>query len=107
MSLRIEFPALIKEIGAIQPVKKGFQQVNIVHIPESQDEFGYKRYEQFFQVRIYSTAQTDSRFFTNALVNQKRIICAYLNGNRYMQEGKFDYSYFTNLNLIELKEVKV
>jgi hypothetical protein len=105
MSLRIEFPSLIKEIGAIQPVKNGFQQINIVHIPESTDEFGYKRYEQFFQVRVYSTAQTDTRFFKSELVGQKKIVCCYLNGKRYMQQGKFDYTYFLILNFIELKPI--
>ena len=103
MSLRIEFPAIIKEIGAIQPVKNGFQQNNIVHIPESNDEFGHKRYEQFFTVRVYSTNQTDSRFFKSDLVGKKKIICAYLNGRRYMPQGNFDYSYFIQLNFAELK----
>lgn len=103
MSLRIEFPALVKEIGALEPLKTGFQQNNIVHIPESSDEFGYKRHEQFFTVRVYSNNQTDSRFFKSDLIGQKKTICAYLNGRRYMQQGKFDYTYYMQLNFVEFK----
>jgi len=103
MSLRIEFPAIIKEIGALEPVKNGFQQTNVVHIPESNDEFGHKRYEQFFSIRVYSTSQTYTRFFNSDLVGKKKIICAYLNGRRYLPQGSFNYQYFLQLNLAELK----
>lgn len=102
--MKVEFTAIIKEIGAIEGLRNGFRQNNVTHIPELKDEFGaVKRKEQFFIVQVYSTKQTDSRFFTNALVNEKKVITAYLNGERWLPEGKFDHSYVMRLNLIELK----
>ena len=105
--MKIEFTAIISEIGAIEARKKGFSQNNIFQIPELKDEFGdVKRKEQFFVVQIYTNSQTDSRFLNQKHIGLKKIVSAYLNGERYMQQGKFDYTYFTRLNQIELKDVK-
>ncbi len=104
MSLKVEFKAIVKEVGAIEAVKNGFQQLNILHIPETTDDFnGFKRSEQFFQVRVYSNAQTDSRFFKNEMVEKKFIFGCYVNGRRYLPQGKFDYTYYTQLQFSELK----
>jgi hypothetical protein len=104
--MKLEFTAIITQVGEIEPRKSGFTQTNIFWIPELKDDFDgrLKRKEQFFQLQIYSTNHTDSRFLTPGQLNQKKIVSAYLNGERYMQEGKFDYSYFTRLNLIDLKD---
>jgi len=104
--MKLEFTAIITSVGTIDQRKTGYTQTNIFHIPELKDEFDgrMKRKEQFFQLHIYSTNPTDSRFLTQDHLNQKKVVSAYINGERYMQEGKFDYTYFTRLNLIELKE---
>lgn len=106
--MKVEFNAIIMQTGAIEPMKKGFRQNNIFHIPELRDDLEDRvtRTEQFFQVEIYSTSQTDSRFLKPEQTGQKKTVSCYLNGLRWMQQGRFDYTYFTRLNLIELKEVK-
>ncbi len=103
--MKVEFTAILKQIGAIEVMKHGFRQNNIFNIPELKDEFEtVKRKEQFFVVQIYSTKQTDSRFLTSVEVGKRKVVSAYLNGERYMQEGKFDFTYLMRLNLIDLKE---
>ena len=106
--MKVEFTAIVNNIGAIEPLKTGFRQNNVFWIPELKDEFDgrIKRKEQYFVVQIYSTNQTDSRFLTSKNIKEKKIVSAYLNGERFMQEGKFDFTYFTRLNLIEFKPVQ-
>lgn len=86
--MKVEFNAILKQIGATEVTKHGFRQDNIFTIPELKDEFeNVKRKEQFFVVQVYSTKQTDSRFLTSVDVGDK-----------------FDFAYNLQLNLFELKE---
>lgn len=71
----------IHRIDGIQPVKNGFRQQFMIHIPEQVDTMTGRviRREAYYNVEIFSNNQTDSRFL--GAKNLRELVCCsvYLN----------------------------
>jgi len=79
--MKFEIKAFIEKIGGIEPLKRGFRQVNILHQPEVQDDLGRVSFrEQYFPVIIWSEKQTDSRFLSSKDIKSIRTAVVYLKG---------------------------
>jgi hypothetical protein len=100
--MKLEILGLINNIGGIKPTKNGFQQVVVLHIPEVKDELErVSRKEQYYPISIWSKQQTDSRFLSAKDIRSKKKAVVYVNGERWMPDGKSDFYYNIKLNLSE------
>ncbi len=100
--MKIELTAYIHNIGPIKPLTKGFQQQNILWIPESKNEMGdILRKEQFFRIEIWSLNQTDSRFLNSTQIKAKTKAVLYLNGERWINDATKEFNYNNKLKLAE------
>lgn len=100
--MKLELTAYISNIGHIEPLSKGFKQVNILWIPEAKDEMDQViRKEQFYRVEVWSQNQTDKRFMNSPHIKTKIKATLYLNGERWMSTGATEFSYNNKLKLAD------
>lgn len=76
----------VYKVDQILPVKSGFKQKLMIHIPGQSDNMTGKviRREQFYWVEIYSKEPTDKRFLSVSDI-QKLVCCSvYLNSYHWI-----------------------
>lgn len=104
--MKLELPCIIEKVEGIEPLKNGFRQFVILHVPAVHDELKNKvRYDQYFRVEIYSTKQTDSRFCDSSQVGAKTKAILYLNGERWVNSSTQAFNYNNKLKLAEWQPI--
>lgn len=98
--MKLTIKGFIDKVGAVETLRRGFRQVNVLHQPEVKDELGrVSAREQYFPVIIWSEKQTDSRFLSSKDIRSVRTATVYINGERWLNERINDFNYNVKLNL--------
>ncbi len=94
-------------VHKVRDPKKGrnnetFYQEVVIRKPAMQDEFGDKRgNDDFYPVMFFTKDR--SKCYTTAIISKKVEATCYLHGKEYASTEEKELSYYTQLNLKELK----